>query len=156
MSIEESVFDFLADLGRSIDEIKFNKIPSDKVFEALIEKNSNIRFDMLNAEAVYLVEGIYSANVIAARFKTDIFIDSVTLYEYSKLENLIIECTNSADYIDVQDLSDMQLAIVNLTNLKKLELDVRKMKPDAVKQIENYIKFPCSDFEFFIKKKKRI
>ncbi len=158
--------DVLTTLGKSIREIYFHKIPDISLLEALLEESDKIRFHLPLDKVCGFIdeygESGLSSNIFSANFETDLLIDSACLYSYPNLINLTLTltCTNmEANSIDDTDIADMQLAIVNLTELQTVTFNlIGKMQRFPIDQLKEFMFFPDSNIsvEFTSSKSKRI
>jgi hypothetical protein len=134
-------------LGKSIREIYFCEVPELSLLEALLEESDKIRLHLPRDKVCGFIgeysESGFSSNIFSANFETDLLTDSEYLYDYPNLINLTLTCANrDASSIDDSDLENMQLAMVNLTELQTVTFNLKNMQSFPTSQVKESIFFP--------------
>jgi len=146
--------DELYEIGKYINEVSFLKMPNLQLLENLVESNPEIRVDLSGCECLEIADYSFSENVIKMNYETDCFDDLRFLDDFPDLEELTIYCFSGCENINPEDLSDTQLKIANLKNLKKLTINLKNNNIINLSDVEGILNFPLSDFEYKVIKKK--
>jgi len=134
------------ELALSISELHFNEVPILHHLESFLEQSKEIKIFLPKKTPISiseLAENFFCEKIVEANLSTDAFSDSVHLYALHNIKNLVLSFERrDIDYIDQQDIHDMQLAITNLTKLETLEVDIYGLKKNIIEAIEQIMPAP--------------
>ena len=155
--LSEDAKDLIISLGKCISEVRFKKTPDRYVLDFLFDEcdETAISFDLrIRLPLMEYGEFEWAKNVISAHLSSDGFSDWEAIPNFIKLRELVLTVVPyDPDYVDTRDVADMQLALLNLPDLRSLVVDIAGFSQEATALIEQRLIFPCSQIAFELKKK---
>ena len=147
----EDVEESLMNLGRLISEVRFRKMPDSAIVELLCEKSSGIRIHLDLVAPLRISEGSgisWLNQVASARLASEFLSDWRELSQFSALKELDLAIHPMGESsFDTRDLAEMQRAILNLEDLRRLTFDVSELYPDQADALRRVMTFQKSELK---------
>ena len=142
--------DVLIHLGGCISSTSFRTMPDTWCLDRLCDGARSIEIHLPLNEPFVLTdeEGVWTHHVHTACLETDQFCDSRAIDHFSNLRTLrLVLGKIESEYLDHRDISDMQLAIFNLSHLETMELHVGRVPETLIQQLAQSFIFPSVKFD---------
>lgn len=155
--VSDEVEALLISLGRKLTELRFRSMPETAVLDLLCEANDSLDIHLALHDPLPISTespDVWQSHVVTARLESDSLCDWEGISYFSRIRELELVITSEND-LDDRDLVDMQLALLNLPQLRLLTINVTKLTANSVEQVSRRLIFPGSAISCEIRKQGR-